>query len=101
MSAAVHRIRSDYEIEMERTRFFVPLRYTLTVLSILAALALWGICEAVPLLVDMPVVYGSYSTGEITRIEIDDRVYTPDSDPKWKTHKKQALAGRYEFVHVK
>jgi hypothetical protein len=104
MSAALRRIGSGYDNEMGRARFFVPLRYTIVILSILIALAAWGIYRASPairLAIDVPVVYRSYSTNEITRIEIGDQVYTPGSDPQWRTRVKEASAGRYELVHVK
>jgi hypothetical protein len=101
MSAALRSIRTDYDREMEKVRFFVPLRYLVTILLVLIALSVWGLYKAVPAIVDLPVVHRSHTTSEITRIEIGGRVYTPDSDPQWKTHRKQALAGRYELVYEK
>lgn len=105
MSAASPRMAlTDYETRMRKKVFYIPRKVMAAILIAGILLVGWGIYQTVPLIVktiDVPVVYRSYSTNQVTRIEIGRDIYTPESDPQWKIHVEQVLAGRYEPIHVK
>ena len=105
MSTAFPRTRlTDYETRMRKKVFYIPRKAMASILIAAILLAGWGIYQTVSFVVrtiDVPVVYRSYSTNQITRIEIGRDIYTPGTDPQWKSRVEQVLAGRYEPVHAK
>lgn len=105
MSTAFPRMRlTDYETRMRKKVFYIPRKALASILIVAILLAGWGIYQTVPFVVrtiDVPVVYRSYSTNQITRIEIGRDIYTPETDSQWKSHMEQVLAGRYELIHMK